>query len=208
MMDNQVIGSTTNIDLQNLQGNLNALKTCLDNLKNRVNTQDGHIDTINKRSHDNSRQLLDICKTITDTVTHAEIKLCAHAKQLNDDLSEDVNKKLDQLDPPEAKAEEVGAEAEEVDFIPVVEMEGTVEMMAMVVAEEMTVTTVITVMMIPMMMEILQIHVVTTCVSLLLHHPHLYLPHLSLTYVTSSVLFLKEPTLRFFHHEIHLKLCC
>ena len=35
IMNNQVIGSTTNIGQQNLQGRVNALKTCLDNLKKK-----------------------------------------------------------------------------------------------------------------------------------------------------------------------------
>ena len=92
MINHQVTESTTNVALYE------ALKTRLDNLKNQVKAQAGHIDTINTRSHDNSRELLDIRKTITETVTHAEIKLCAHAKKLNDDLTEDIDKKLAALE--------------------------------------------------------------------------------------------------------------
>ena len=41
---------------------------------------------------------LDICKTITDTINHAEIKLHAHAKKLDDDQTEDIDKKLAALE--------------------------------------------------------------------------------------------------------------
>ena len=97
-MNSQVIVSTTNINLQNLKEIVDSLTTRLDNLKNQVNTQDGHIDTINEHSHDNSRTLLEICQAITDTVNHAEIKLCANVKEINDDLSKDVDKKRDALE--------------------------------------------------------------------------------------------------------------
>ena len=126
----------------------------------------------------------------------------------NQGVHQAVDANTTQLEPLQAEAVEMEAEAEEVDFTQTVEMEEMVGTMAMVVVEEMTMTTVITVMMIPMMMETLQIHVVTTCVSLLLHRPHLHLPHLSLTCVTSPDLSLKESTLRSFHHKIHLKLFC
>ena len=73
---------------------MNAIKTCLDNLKNQVNTQDSHIDTINERSHDNSRALLEIRQVITDTVNHAEIRLHTNVNKLNGKLSNEVMKNL------------------------------------------------------------------------------------------------------------------
>ena len=98
IMNSQVIGSTTNIDLQNLQERVDALTTCLDNLKNQVNTQDSHIDTINERPHDNSRILLKICQVITDTVNHAEIRLHTNVNKLNSNLYNEVDKKLEALE--------------------------------------------------------------------------------------------------------------
>ena len=73
----------------------------------------------------------------------------------NQGIHQAADANSNQLEPLQAEAVEMVAEAEEVDFTLMVETEETVETMAMVVVEEMTVTTVITVMMIPMMMETL-----------------------------------------------------
>ena len=97
-MNNQVIGSTTNIDLNNLQERVDALTTRLDNLKNQVNTQDGYIDTINEHSHENSKHLLKICQVITDTVNHAEIRLHTNVTNLDSKQSSEVNAKLEALE--------------------------------------------------------------------------------------------------------------
>ena len=70
----------------------------LENLEKQVIAQAGHIDKINTRSHENSIQLLEIRKSIAETVNHAEIKLRAHTKKLNDDQTEDIDKKLAALE--------------------------------------------------------------------------------------------------------------
>ena len=118
------------------------------------------------------------------------------------DVKQVADANIHQLDLPEA--EKVGAEAEEVDFTQMVVMEEMVVETVTVV--ETVVAMMITATMIPkMMMDVLPTHVVTTCVVLLLHRLH---PHLPLTCVISPDLSLEEPTLRSFHHRIHLELFC
>ena len=122
----------------------------------------------------------------------------------NQDVRQAADANIPQLEPLEAEAVEVEAEVEEVDFTPMVVMEEM--MVATVMVEETEVTMMITVTMIlKMMMNVLLIHVVTTCISLL-HRPHLHPLHLPLICATSLDSFLAEPTLRSSLHEIHPKL--
>ena len=92
MINHQVTESTTNVAF------CESLKTRLDNLKNQVKAQAGHIDTINEQSHDNSRAILELHQFITDTVNHAEIRLHTNITKLNGKLSNEVDKKLAALE--------------------------------------------------------------------------------------------------------------
>ena len=97
----------------------------------------------------------------------------------NQDIRQAADANTHQLESLEAEAVEVEAEAEEVDFTPIGAMEEMVAETVMVVA--MTVTMTITVMMIlKMLMDTLQICVVTTYILLLLHRLLLHLHHLRL----------------------------
>ena len=98
---------------------------------------------------------------------------------LNQGVRQAADASSHQLEPLAAEVVEMEAKAKEVSFTLIVV---TVEMVTETVAVvAMTVTTTITVMMIPkMVVDTLQICVVTTCVLLLLHCPLLHQQYLQL----------------------------
>ena len=83
--------------MQNFKETFDAIKKRLNDLKNQINDQDGHISTINERVNTNSQDVLKLCQVLADTITHAEIRLTVLVNNLNDKLSHQFDDKLKAL---------------------------------------------------------------------------------------------------------------